>query len=77
MGLTRTEAAILDRWDAGHAMRQIARETGLTMARVRKVVETYHCRPGTRAHRARMAHGSTLLRTAILAQFTAAQGAVA
>lgn len=76
MPLTRTESLVMERWDAGQGLRQIVRETGLTQARVNEIVQIYHCRAETRTHRAQMAHGSALLRTAVLAQFTASQGAL-
>lgn len=74
MALTQTEARVLERWDAGKAIRQIARETSLTPARVKEVVSIYHCRAETRKHRAAMAAASTTLRTAILAQFASRTG---
>lgn len=79
MALTQTEARVMDRWDAGQSIRQIARATSLTAARVKEIVSIYHCRAETRKHRAQMAIGSIALRTAILAQFTrptCQQGAV-
>lgn len=74
MALSQNERRVLDRWDAGQAMRRIACETGLTFARVSKIVETYHSRPEARNHRTRMAHSSALLRTAILAQSSSPSG---
>lgn len=77
MALTQTEARVMDRWDAGQSIRQIARETSLTVARVNEIVSIYHCRAETRKHRQAMAISSATLRTAILAQFTGQQGAAA
>lgn len=74
MPLTQTEARVMERWDAGQAIRQIARETSLTQARVKEIVSIYHCRAETRKHRAQMAKSSATLRTAILAQYSSPSG---
>lgn len=68
MALTTTESTVLDLWDRGAPARQIAASTGLRIARVAQVIETYHDR-GTRQHRLQMAESSARLRDAILAHF--------
>jgi hypothetical protein len=73
MALTQTEARVMERWDGGQPIPQIARETSLTPARVKEIVQIYHCRPETSKHRRAMATASATLRTAILAQSTARQ----
>jgi len=40
-GLTPRELAIMDRWDAGQSIRQIARELGRDVEAVRKLVIYY------------------------------------
>lgn len=62
MSLSQTEARVMDRWDAGQTLRQIASETRLTLARVTEIVQIYHCRNTTRDHRAQMAEASATLR---------------
>ena len=64
-GLTPKERAIMDRWDAGQSMRQIARELGKDYDRVRNLIVYYHGRAEYRNERNAMAACSAALLSAI------------
>lgn len=73
MGLTRTEAAILDRWDSGQPCRQIAREIGLKLTRVQKLVRDMDGNAEHRTHRNSTAASSLALREAIFSALATRQ----
>ena len=75
-GLTPNERAIMDRWDAGQSIRQIARELGRDYDRVRNLIVYYHGRAEYRNERNAMAACSAALLAAIR-QAKMAQGCAA
>lgn len=64
-GLTPRELAIMDRWDAGKTISQIARELGKPVARVRNTVAYYDGAADHRTHKGAMVAGSEQLLSAI------------
>lgn len=66
MPATSTENIILDRWENGQPCRMIARETGIRLARVEKIIRNTGSTSEDRRHRIRMAKDSHALREAIL-----------
>lgn len=64
-GLTPKEQAIMDRWDAGETISQIARELGKPVERVRNLVIYYDGAADHRTHCGAMAASSAALLSAL------------
>lgn len=64
-GLTPRELAIMDRWDAGQSIRQIARELGREVESVRKLVIYYDGAAEHRLHCSAAKVGSAALLRAL------------
>jgi len=64
-GLTPSEAAIIDLWDAGDSIQQIQRKLNMRGRRVANVVSDYHQADDEARNRRMMARGSTALLDAI------------
>lgn len=64
-GLTPREREIMDRWDAGKTITQIARELGKPVGRVRNLVIYYDGAADHRLHRSATAAGSAALLSAL------------
>ena len=64
-GLTPRELEIMDRWDAGRSIRQIAKELGRDVEAVRKLVIYYDGAAEQRMNRGAMAASSAALLSAL------------
>ena len=64
-GLTPQERAIMDQWDAGLSIRQIALALGISRHRCKLTVIYYDGRSDFRRHREAMQHGSAALLRAL------------
>jgi FixJ family two-component response regulator len=65
MTLTRQESRVLDLWDAGLSMQQIAAQTGIKKGQVERVVTYFDGRSDRRIQEASVRAGSAALLAAI------------